>query len=342
MVPGPSEPAIPRPATCSADAGAAQNTIQKEADAGVMVGACTDAAPLPSSQPTCLSSVASSPPVLTHAVCGRKHAGCGPLPEPTSTQPSLLAGSASRGHSPTCPAAGSDIPPTSSSSSSAPSRQLRLAGQGREVRMKPLDAQACEDPPKTSEAPSRHVFFKNKVWVPKPEASDSEAPLIETVIKSKRRRRSGSIPEDPDAKIDNADPDLTPLLGDLMACAALPLDLPLPGAHPDDFDDHGREPAGDAESDHATPGLRKTTWELKREGFHLTVNDRPFVIEIFAGSARLTRAFRSKGADAWAVDWRGGRLARECPAFLTLDLTLERDQQVLLRMLAHPNLVYVH
>ena len=85
-----------------------------------------------------------------------------------------------------------------------------------------------------------------------------------------------------------------------------------------------------------------TTWSLSRNGFTLTPRLRPFIIEVFAGSGRLTRAFRSLGCDAWGIDWKGGRLARETPAFLTLDLTLESEQKFFDKLITHPLLAFVH
>ena len=61
-------------------------------------------------------------------------------------------------------------------------------------------------------------------------------------------------------------------------------------------------------------------WSLSRDGFVLRPCGRPFMIEVFAGSGRLTRALRRRGFDAWAVDWRGGRLHPETPAILFLNL----------------------
>ena len=47
-------------------------------------------------------------------------------------------------------------------------------------------------------------------------------------------------------------------------------------------------------------------WAFRRDGFCLSTEiNRPFVLEVFAGSGRLTRALRQRGLDAWAVDWRG-------------------------------------
>ena len=56
----------------------------------------------------------------------------------------------------------------------------------------------------------------------------------------------------------------------------------------------------------------ETSFTFQRDGFKLTpVPDRPFVLELFAGSGRLTRTLRARGLDAWAIDWVGGRLQRE-------------------------------
>ena len=51
---------------------------------------------------------------------------------------------------------------------------------------------------------------------------------------------------------------------------------------------------------------------------------------------------RAVGYDAWAVDWRGGRLQRETPAFFLLDATDPKDQLLILRLISHPLLAYVH
>ena len=84
-------------------------------------------------------------------------------------------------------------------------------------------------------------------------------------------------------------------------------------------------------------------WSFQRDGFCLTADiDRPFVLEIFAGSGRLTRALRARGLDAWAVDWRGGRLQRETPAFFLMDATDPKEQKVIMKLLTHPLLLYVH
>ena len=92
----------------------------------------------------------------------------------------------------------------------------------------------------------------------------------------------------------------------------------------------------------AEKGVVQQHWAISRNGFTITPRARPFVVEVFAGSGRLTRAFRSLGCDAWAIDWKGGRLARETPAFLTLDLTIPADQKFCFRLFEHPLIAFVH
>ena len=65
-------------------------------------------------------------------------------------------------------------------------------------------------------------------------------------------------------------------------------------------------------------------------------------MEVFCGSARLTKALRARGLDAWGVDWKGGRLQPESPAILMLDLRIPGNIRRLERLLDHPNLVWVH
>ena len=83
-------------------------------------------------------------------------------------------------------------------------------------------------------------------------------------------------------------------------------------------------------------------WSLRRDGHHLTICERPFVLEVFAGSGRLTRHLRAVGFDAWAVDWRGGRFAPETPAILFVNLMAADDQKIFAKLLDHPGLKYVH
>ena len=114
----------------------------------------------------------------------------------------------------------------------------------------------------------------------------------------------------------------------------------LGGGAPDAADDGS--PSGGGAPDAADDGSPSDTWSLRRDGHFLTVCDRPFVLEIFAGSARLTRHLRATGCDAWAVDWKGGRLEPETPAILFLNLLAADDQKVFARLLDHPGLKYVH
>ena len=46
-----------------------------------------------------------------------------------------------------------------------------------------------------------------------------------------------------------------------------------------------------------------TRWTFQRDGFLLQPRGKPFVLEVFAGSARLTKHLRAAGLDSWAVDW---------------------------------------
>ena len=71
-------------------------------------------------------------------------------------------------------------------------------------------------------------------------------------------------------------------------------------------------------------------------------NDRPFVVECFCGSGRLTAAFRQHGFDAFGFDFKNTRLQPETPAVIALDLTLPSDQQLLLELCGHPRITYVH
>ena len=57
-------------------------------------------------------------------------------------------------------------------------------------------------------------------------------------------------------------------------------------------------------------------WTFSRDGFTIQENDRPFCVEIFGGSGRLTKALRAEGFDAWSADWKGSKLTLESPACL--------------------------
>ena len=83
-------------------------------------------------------------------------------------------------------------------------------------------------------------------------------------------------------------------------------------------------------------------WTFSRDGFLLKASLRPFTLEVFCGSGRLTKQLRQVGLDSFGVDWRGGRLALETPAVLMLNLTLDSDQRALRQLIAHPFLVYLH
>ena len=51
---------------------------------------------------------------------------------------------------------------------------------------------------------------------------------------------------------------------------------------------------------------------------------------------------RELGLDAWGIDYKGGRLEPETPAFLMYDLTWEVDAKAAWRLLEHPALAYAH
>lgn len=89
------------------------------------------------------------------------------------------------------------------------------------------------------------------------------------------------------------------------------------------------------------PAAVADVWHLRRDGHELTPS-RPFCLEICAGSGRLTAELRRRGLDAWALDHKGGRLAPETAAILYVDLALACDVLVLHKLLAHPQLVYIH
>ena len=89
------------------------------------------------------------------------------------------------------------------------------------------------------------------------------------------------------------------------------------------------------------PAAEPATWRLQRDG-HTLEPCRPFCVEVCAGSGRLTAELRRRGLDAWALDHKGARLAPVTAALLYVDLTLASDVALLRKLLAHPQLVYVH
>ena len=68
----------------------------------------------------------------------------------------------------------------------------------------------------------------------------------------------------------------------------------------------------------------------------------PFILEIFAGTGRLSREVRACGVLAWGIDHQAGTLQRECECMLDLDLTTPQGKANLRTLLLMPNLVYVH
>ena len=82
-------------------------------------------------------------------------------------------------------------------------------------------------------------------------------------------------------------------------------------------------------------------WEFRRQNLHLTVSGRPFCLEVFSGSGRLTAALRAAGLDAWGVDYRGARLQSETPALFELNLDDAADARAFQRLLQHPHLACV-
>ena len=77
-----------------------------------------------------------------------------------------------------------------------------------------------------------------------------------------------------------------------------------------------------------------------QDGFHIA-NNRPFALEGFCGSARLTKHMRAYGINCWGVDWAGCRFNQESGAVLTLNLSKDKDQKRLFRLLEHPSLTCV-
>ena len=89
-------------------------------------------------------------------------------------------------------------------------------------------------------------------------------------------------------------------------------------------------------------GVDPSKWSFRRDGHVLTDTGRPFILEVFAGSSRLTKELRSAGLDAWAIDWKGGKLLPETPVIIYLNLTIADDIASFRRLLRHPGLMYVH
>ena len=123
-----------------------------------------------------------------------------------------------------------------------------------------------------------------------------------------------------------------------------------PAGQPGPHVDVARAPAGQSGPRDMRSGVPAVTsaatvsaaWSFRRDGFFLEATDRPFALELFAGSGRLTKHLRDRGLDAWAIDWKDGRLAPETPAILMLNLTVEKDQRAVHHLLMHPRLTYVH
>lgn len=109
---------------------------------------------------------------------------------------------------------------------------------------------------------------------------------------------------------------------------------------PDDLVSHGTLMAHTDTDFHDPPA--PTMWSFRRQGFLLQPHARPFVLEVFCGSGRLTKNLRSRGFDAWGVDWKGGKLTPESPAVLQMDLTTASDQRAFRHLLDHPLLAAVH
>ena len=85
-----------------------------------------------------------------------------------------------------------------------------------------------------------------------------------------------------------------------------------------------------------------SSWSFERDGHRIQPNGRPFMLEIFGGSARLTLHLREIGADSFAVDWKDGKLKAGTAAILMLNLNTSADQAALIRLSSRPSLVYVH
>ena len=87
---------------------------------------------------------------------------------------------------------------------------------------------------------------------------------------------------------------------------------------------------------------RSNNWSYNVKGVEFQDHGRPFVLEIFAGTANFTKALRDLGLDAWGIDHSSARLQPLTPAILDLDLTLPPAHAHLRRLLDHPRLCYVH
>ena len=91
----------------------------------------------------------------------------------------------------------------------------------------------------------------------------------------------------------------------------------------------------------ALPFSPSSTWSLRTQGLSF-IPSGPFCLEVCAGSGRLTAALRHFGLDAWGIDHKRSKLVPETAAMLTLDLTDKKDIATLWRLLAHPQLIFVH
>ena len=89
-----------------------------------------------------------------------------------------------------------------------------------------------------------------------------------------------------------------------------------------------------------TENLDKKTWSISMDGLTFK-HGRPFAVEIFCGSGRLTRHLRAAGLDAVGIDWKGCKLIQETPAVVRLNLSLEVDQRKMWALLEHPCLTFV-
>ena len=68
---------------------------------------------------------------------------------------------------------------------------------------------------------------------------------------------------------------------------------------------------------------------------------KPFLVDVFAGSARLSRASRSLGWDVVALDWKCNRHTPTVPIVL-LDLSSAEGQAALWAILQRPSVAHVH
>ena len=66
-----------------------------------------------------------------------------------------------------------------------------------------------------------------------------------------------------------------------------------------------------------------------------------FVLELFAGSARLSRALRRRGLNAYGVDHKGNRHKPQAP-MIVVDLTTTSGHEVIWRSIKGGKVVAVH